>query len=143
MEIAYQKAPTAMWLKVLLPLITVMVLALFAPDISASGWDVRLGIPPMAILTLMFLQQTYQTWMPELPYITFLDTVYNLCYLANLVLFRLFLWGTNEYCAASEEDKPAVVARINRVDLYFQVGITAVIAFTIAANWFTLSRQIH
>jgi hypothetical protein len=81
--------------------------------------------------------------MPELPYITFLDTVYNLCYLANLVLFRLFLWGTNEYCAASEEDKPAVVARINRVDLYFQVGITAVIAFTIAANWFTLSRQIH
>ena len=143
MEIAYQKAPTAMWLKVLLPLITVMVLALFAPDISASGWDVRLGIPPMAILTLMFLQQTYQTWMPELPYITFLDTVYNLCYLANLVLFRLFLWGTNEYCAASEEDKPAVVARINRVDLYFQVGITAVIAFTIAANWFTLSRQIQ
>ncbi len=143
MEIAYQKAPTAMWLKVLLPLITVMVLALFAPAISASGWDVRLGIPPMAILTLIFLQQSYQTWMPELPYITFLDTVYNICYLANLILFRLFLWGTNEYCSASEEDKSGVVERINRVDRYFQVGISVVITVIIAANWFALSRHIH
>lgn len=143
MEVSYQKAPTAMLLKVILPLITIMALALFSPSISPSGWDVRVGIPPMAILTLMFLQQTYQTWMPELPYITFLDTVYNMCYLANLVLFRVFLWGTSEYCSASETDKPAVVERITRIDRYFQWGITTVVMVIIAMNWYALSHQIH
>ena len=135
MEIAYEKALVATVLKLLLPLVTVMAVALFSPAISSSGWDVRVGIPPTALLTLIFLQQTYQNWLPELPYITFLDTVYNLCYFANLSLFGLFLWGTNEYSLASEAEKPQVVERIDRVDRYFQAILFVLLILGISANW--------
>jgi hypothetical protein len=143
MEISYEKALVATVLKLLLPLITVMALALFSPSISSSGWDVRVGIPPTALLTLIFLQQTYQTWLPELSYITFLDSVYNVCYYANLMLFGLFLWGTNEYSMASEEEKPAVVERIDRIDRYFQVLLVAMLIIGISANWFFIADRVN
>ncbi len=135
MEIAYQKAPVATVLKILLPLIAVMALALLSPSISPTGWDVRVGIPPTALLSLIFLQQTYQNWIPELPYITFLDTIYNVCYATNLILFGLFLWGTNAYHLASEDDKPSVVERIDQIDSYFQKGLVVLIFLVIILNW--------
>ena len=112
-----------------------MVLSLLSPSISATGWDVRVGIPPTAVLSLIFLQQTYQNWIPELPYITFLDTIYNVCYATNLILFGLFLWGTNAYNLASEQDKVSVVERIDRLDSYFQKGLVVFIMVVITINW--------
>ena len=141
MEIAYQKAPVMTVLKIILPLITVMTLTLFSPSISSAGWDVRLSIPPTSILTLIFLQQTYQTWIPELPYLTFLDTLYNVCYFTNLSLFGLFLWGTNEHNKASEAEKPSVTAKVDRIDRYFKIGLTLIIVIMATLNWFVLSHQ--
>lgn len=143
MEISYEKALVATVLKLLLPLVTVMALALFSPSISSSGWDVRVGIPPTALLTLIFLQQTYQTWLPELSYITFLDAVYNICYFANLMLFGLFLWGTNEYSMASETEKAAVVERIDRIDRYFQVMLLGILIIGIGGNWFFIADKAN
>jgi hypothetical protein len=143
MEVSYEKALVATVLKLLLPLITVMALALFSPSISSSGWDVRVGIPPTALLTLIFLQQTYQTWLPELSYITFLDSVYNICYYTNLMLFGLFLWGTNEYSMASEAEKPAVVERIDRIDRYFQVILVTMLVIGISGNWFFIADRAN
>lgn len=143
MEIAYQKAPVTTVLKIILPLITVMTLTLFSPSISSAGWDVRLSIPPTSILTLIFLQQTYQTWLPELPYLTFLDTLYNVCYFTNLSLFGLFLWGTNEHSKASEAEKPSVTAKVDRIDRYFQIGLTLIIVIMGTLNWFVLSHQAN
>lgn len=138
MEIVYQKSPVATVLKILLPLVAVMSLALLSPSISAMGWDVRVGIPPTALLSLIFLQQTYQNWLPELPYITFLDTVYNVCYVTNLVLFGLFLWGTNTYSQASEEQKALVVERIDKLDAHFQKGLVVMIVAVVSLNWFVM-----
>lgn len=135
LEISYKKTPVATVLKILLPLMAVMALSLLSPSISASGWDVRVGIPPTALLGLIFLQQTYQTWIPELPYITFLDTVYNVCYMTNLILFGLFLWGTNTYSQCSEEERPSVVARIDKLDSYFQKGLLVIIIVAVSINW--------
>jgi len=135
LEISYKKTPVATVLKIFLPLMAVMALSLLSPSISATGWDVRVGIPPTALLSLIFLQQTYQTWIPELPYITFLDTVYNVCYMTNLILFGLFLWGTNTYSQCSDEERPAVVARIDKLDSYFQKGLLVIIIVAVSINW--------
>jgi hypothetical protein len=135
LEIAYEKAPVATVLKILLPLIAVMALSLLSPSISATGWDVRVGIPPTALMSLIFLQQTYQTWLPELTYITFLDTIYNVCYVVNLILFGLFLWGTNTYSQSSDEERPLVVERIDKLDSFFQRALLLMIVITIGLNW--------
>lgn len=139
MEISYQKSSVATILKILLPLIAVMALSLISPSISATGWDVRVGIPPTALLSLIFLQQAYQSWLPELSYITFLDTVYNVCYLTNLILFGLFLWGTNTLKEASSEDRPAVVEHIEKVDRLFQKALLLMMAVMVSVNWYVMS----
>ena len=91
-------------------------------------------------LSLIFLQQTYQNWIPELPYITFLDTIYNVCYATNMILFGLFLWGTNAYNLANEENKPSVIERIDQLDSYFQKGLLVFIILAITINWHMMGK---
>jgi hypothetical protein len=136
LEVSYFKSPVAIVMKIILPLLTIMGLSLAAPSISSTGWDVRVGVPPTSILTLMFLQQTYQGWLPDLPYVTYLDTIYNVCYLINFILFCLFLWGTNEYSSAAEDQKERVVERIDRMDRRFQFGLSFFLLTAMTANWF-------
>ena len=138
-EVAYYKSTYATFLKLMLPLITIMTLALFAPSLSSSGWDVRVGIPPTALLTLIFLQQTYEQNLPELPYITFMDSIYNVCYVVNLVLFGLFLWGSNELHEASDENRASVISHVDKIDERFQIGLTLLLILAIILNWFTIN----
>lgn len=137
----YSKSPTTSFLKLLLPLITVMALTLFAPSLSSTGWDVRVSIPPTALLSLIFLQQGYHDQLPELSYLTYLDTIYNLCYLVNLILFGLFLWGSNEYHSATESNRNQVIDRIESVDRRFQIGLTFFVVIALSANWFSIVRN--
>jgi hypothetical protein len=140
-EISYRKSANATFLGLLLPLVTVMTLTLFSPSLSSAAWDVRVGIPPMALLTLIFLQQGYREKLPELPYVTFLDTIYNACYLVNIILFGLFLWASNEIQGAKEQDQAAVSARLERIDWRFQIGLTLFMLIAIAANWLAISTR--
>ena len=134
-EVSYKQSVNAALLTLFLPLCVVMALVLFSPMLSASLWDVRLGIPPMALLALIFLQQGYKENLPELPYATYLDLVYNQCYVVNLTLFGLFLWGSNRLHQASEKERPAVISQIDRVDHRFQVGLTLALGLLAAINW--------
>lgn len=137
--VSYKKSFNATFMSLLLPLITVMTLTLFSPSLSSSAWDVRVGIPPTALLTLIFLQQGYRDKLPELPYVSFLDTLYNACYVVNIVLFGLFLWSSNEIHEATEADRSEVVARIERIDRRFQIGLTVFLLLAVAANWWVIS----
>jgi hypothetical protein len=136
MEVSYQQSVNASLLNYFLPLMTVMALALFAPALSSSLLEVRLGIPPTALLTLIFLQQTYKEKLPSLPYLTFMDTVYNTCYLVNVLLFALFLWGSNKLGNASVAEKPFLIVKIDTINRRFQIAIVTVMAAVIFANWF-------
>lgn len=136
----YQKSPSTTFIKLLLPVLMVMALTLFSPSISVTGWDVRVGIPPTALLSLIFLQEGYRGNLPELAYLTYLDMIYNLCYLMNLILFGLFLWGSNVYDSAKEEERPAVIAFIEKIDHRFQVGLICFVLFSLVANWLSITR---
>jgi len=52
-----------------------------------------------------------------------------------MILFGLFLWGTNAYNLAPEEDKASVVVRIDTMDSYFQKGLLIFIILAISINW--------
>lgn len=53
------------------------------------------GLPSKALLTLLFLQQSYKAELPSLSYLTFLDCLPAYSCIGSLLLFMLFLWGTN------------------------------------------------
>jgi hypothetical protein len=118
-----------------MPLITVMLLTLFSPSIAPMGWEVRVGIPSTSLLTLIFLQQTYQSSIPDFHYLTFLDSIYNLCYMVDLILFALFLWAAKIYHAAAEEDHKIVAAYIEKIDHRFQVVLTLGLIFGVVGDW--------
>ena len=135
-EVTYRQSVNAALLALFLPLIVVMALVLFSPLLSAALWDVRLGIPPTALLALIFLQQGYKAELPELPYATYLDMAYNICFVINLILFGLFLWGSNQLHHATEKGRAATIARVNRLDAQFQVGLTLLLIIVLAVDWY-------
>jgi hypothetical protein len=128
-QIRMRGDPFSSFITWVLPLLIVMSIVLLAPSLGGAMGDVRLAIPSTALLTLIFLQQTYKSDLPLLSYLTFLDGLYAYSYIASLLLFILFVWGTNVYADAPELQKDLALVRINRIDRFFQIG--AVIGFVL------------
>ena len=134
----YHHAFWASYEKFFIPLGVVMMLTLISPSLSSNYWDARVGFPPMAILSLMFLQQETRADLPNLPYLTFIDMVYNACYVANMMLFIAFVWASNTLHNANDADRMATIARIDRIDQRIQIVLLIFLMFTGAANWIML-----
>lgn len=136
--VKYQQSFSASFQKYFVPLIVVMVLSLMAPSLSASYWDARIGFPPTAILTMIFLQQETRADLPNLPYLTFIDMIYNTSYFANMLLFISFVWASNTLHHAKDDNRDATIARIDRVDRRVQFALLAFIFLSAVVNWIGL-----
>jgi hypothetical protein len=104
-----------------LPLLVVIGIVIASPSLPGSLGDVRLAIPTTALLTLIFLQQSYRADLPPLSYTTFLDLLYIYAYLVSISFFLLFCWGSVYYTNASDGDELLAEQQINRVDWKFQL----------------------
>lgn len=114
-----------------LPLLVVLGIVIASPSLPGSLGDVRLAIPTTALLTLIFLQQSYRAELPPLSILTFLDVLYIFAYLVSIGFFLLFCWGSNYYNKASQDGGLIAEEEINRVDLRFQLA--ALIGFALLA----------
>jgi len=130
-RVAYGSEPWASFMKWILPLLIVMSIVLLAPSLESSLGEMRLAIPSTALLTLVFLQQTYKAELPTTPYLTFLDELYAYSYLVAVGLFVLFLWGSNRMEAAPPDQRQEVQGTINRIDTLCQWG--ALLGFGVVA----------
>lgn len=106
----------------IMPLLVVIGIVIASPSLPGSLGDVRLAIPTTALLTLIFLQQTYRADLPPLSYTTFLDMLYIYAYLVSFVFFLLFCWSTFYFNEAAECDQCLVEKRIGGIDWKFQLG---------------------
>jgi hypothetical protein len=134
-SVEYQSDVLAAFTQQVLPLLIILAFVLVSPSLPSSMGDVRLAIPATALLTLIFMQQTYRADIPSLSYVTFMDWLYAYAYVVSMTLFVLFCWGTYHYSIASEDDQPATEARINRIDTVFQVTAVAALALTVLLAW--------
>jgi hypothetical protein len=120
LEVAYSANTWSAFISWMLPLLIVNSLVLMAPSVEGSLGDIRLAIPSTALLTLIFLQQSYHSQLPKLPYTTYLDDLFSCSYVMAMALFALFTWGANAYSKAPASHKAEVMKRINVVDGMFQ-----------------------
>ncbi|MEI6112317.1 MAG: hypothetical protein WCP63_11715 [Cyanobium sp. ELA712] len=104
------------------PLLVVIGIVIASPSLPGSLGDVRLAIPTTALLTLIFLQQSYNADLPPLSYATFIDVLYIYAYLVSISFFLLFCWGSVYYNNAAEGGELLAEQRINRVDWKFQLA---------------------
>ena len=133
---AYGSETWAAFMKWILPLLIVMSIVLLAPSLESSLGEMRLAIPSTALLTLVFLQQTYKSELPSTSYLTFLDKLYAYSYLVAVGLFMLFLWGSNRLAAAAPEQRQRERERINRIDAICQWGALLGLGLVALLAWF-------
>lgn len=135
MEVIYRTSTVSAVLQLFLPLAVIMAIVLLAPNLAGSLWDVRVALPSTALLTLIFLQQGYRAQLPSLPYLTFIDQVYTLCYAVALIVFSLFVWSSNRLEQATPENRDQVIHQINRTDLRFQIVLTVALITLVCLSW--------
>ncbi len=104
-----------------LPLLVIIGIVLASPSLPGSLGDVRLAIPTTALLTQIFLQQSYRADLPPLSYITFLDLFYIYAYLISILSFLLFCWGSVYYNNATEGGELLAQQHIDSIDWKFQL----------------------
>lgn len=114
-----------------LPLLVVVGIVVASASLPGSLGDVRLAIPTTALLTLIFLQQSYRADLPALSYSTFLDILYVYSYLVAIAFFLLFCWGSNYYHKASEGGELLAEHYINRIDLRFQLAALIILVLVV------------
>jgi hypothetical protein len=140
-EVIYQANAWASLVKWILPLAIVMLVMLLTPTLRNSFRSERLAIPPVLLLTLVFMQQSYRETLPTLPYLTFLDGLYAYSYIVALAFFVLFIWSSNISEGINPESVPAIERRTDKMDRLVQLASLAgyggliVAGFWLAFGW--------
>jgi hypothetical protein len=116
-EIKYSTSSWLSFWKILVPLMIVVAMIAGATKLDTTHYDVRLTLPVTVLLTLVFLQQTHDANLPQLPYLTFLDEVYVVSYILTLGSFIMMLWACRRYYAALKiEDSIARELELKNLD---------------------------
>ena len=141
-EVVYTSAPWASFWKILIPLFIVMSMVVGATKMDPAQWEVRLAMPVTVMLSLVFMQQTQESVMPRLPYLTFLDEVYVVSYSITLGSFFLMLWGCRRYYNAIELEDLALKAkeleRLDRSDDSWPFAVILAGLVSLIVCWYTV-----
>ena len=121
MHLLYIPIGFASLVKWLLPLAITMVVMLLTPNLRSSFSSERLAIPPVILLTLVFMQQAYRESLPSLPYLTTLDDLYAFSYLVTLLFFCEFIWCANRLDQLDHPSRASLQRRFDRLETFFQI----------------------
>ncbi len=122
MELVYAPIGWAPLVKWLLPLAITMSVMLLTPTLRPSFGSERLAIPPVVLLTLVFMQQAYRDTLPTLPYLTVLDGLYGFSYLVTLLFFCAFIRCANRLDQRSGPDGSRLERRVKRLEVGLQLA---------------------
>ena len=113
LRLDYHTDRVASALRWILPLMLVRAVVLLAPSLDSGRDDLSFGLPSAGLLTLVVLQEAYQSQVPPTPYLTFLDQLYAYSYAVAVAVFLLFVWGGNLRARAADGETAATLARVN------------------------------
>ena len=133
----YGRNDWSVFLKWIFPVLVVMAIVIVSPSIEGVLGDIRLAIPPSALLTLVVMQDGYKNSFPPAPYMTYLDELYVYCYIVCLAIFLLFLVGTNLVARAPEADRDRVAEHVNRIDSVVQLSTVVGFLLVGVVGWYT------
>ena len=88
-DVSYQRSTSSAFWTLIQPLLVVMSSVVLITRVLT---EFRLEIPIAVLLTLIFLQDGYRSGLPNLPYLSFLDSIYVIAYIVSIVSFGLVLY---------------------------------------------------
>ncbi|MBU6301903.1 MAG: hypothetical protein KGS60_10145 [Verrucomicrobia bacterium] len=93
-RIPISRPPVSGLLKTFVPVILIILSAAFALLLDPGHVEARIGLAITALLTLVAMQFTMLSGLPEVAYLTLLDQVYLASYLYILVVIGIVVQGT-------------------------------------------------
>ena len=133
----YGKNAWAVLMKWIFPIFIVVGIVIVSPSIEGALGDIRIAIPPSALLTLVVMQDSYKNSFPPAPYLTYLDELYVYSYIVCLAIFLLFLVSTNLMTRVPEADRERVALKVNRIDRVVQISMLTGLFLVGVVGWFT------
>ena len=110
-DTSYQRSSWSAFWTLIQPLVIVMASVILITRVTT---EFRIEIPVAVLLTLIFLQDGYKSDLPDLSYLTFMDSVYVIAYLASFTSFGLVLYLESLKSRAkglTDEDQRKVLLR--------------------------------
>ena len=74
-------------LEYVLPIFVVSFLAVSVVGLGLDYWEAKITTPPAAILSLIFLQNTFGQDLPRISYMTSMDLMFLIAYLVCMLSF--------------------------------------------------------
>jgi hypothetical protein len=108
-----ERPPSFFRWKLFLPLVIVLLLGCSVLLVHPTYTEVRLAGPATALLTLVFLQQTYTSSLPENGSLVLLDKIYALAY--ALVIGLIITTIVTSHWVRVDEDNTARAVRLDRI----------------------------
>jgi hypothetical protein len=141
-DISYGTSAWAAFWRLLLPLAVLMAMVLLVFKVRPDEQDARASIPVTVLLTLVFMQQTYRSELPQLPFLTFLDRVYVVAYVVTLVAFVLVIWIGRRYAVMEEMpeglERDQMERYLYRLDELWPLAVVMFSSISILLCWLTI-----
>jgi hypothetical protein len=141
-DMAFGTSAWAAFWRLLLPLAVLMAMVLLVFKVRPDEQDARASIPVTVLLTLVFLQQTYRSELPQLPFLTFLDQVYVVAYVVTLVAFVLVIWIGRRYgdmeAMAEGPERDQLERHLYRLDELWPLAVVVFSSLSILVCWLTI-----
>ena len=129
-DVSIERPRTFFLWKLMLPLLIVMILAGSVLFIHPTLTEVRLAAPATALLSLVFLQQSYSSTLPEIGSLVLLDKIYALAY-ALVIVLMLTIIVTSYWVRGDMEANAGRAARLDR-----RVALGAAVVFALGTVLF-------
>jgi hypothetical protein len=118
--------------KLLLPLTIVLCGAWIVLLLEPSQIEVRTGLPATALLTTVFLQQSYSDHLPQVGYLVLMDKFYVVAYsLIFITLIRVIFTATSFDSKNTDVKHTFRIKRGDRVLLILQITVFVIVLFTL------------
>ena len=105
--------------------------------------EYNLEIPLAVLLTLVFMQEGYRSGLPELPYLTYLDQIFVLCYIASLLSFALVLYTQDcrvRMKESNQETRLRIAKRLTLLEKSWPPVSLLVLLLSMAICWIAINN---
>jgi len=136
LDLIYDISFWTAFVEFLLPPALVFVLTVLSPFIDPRQADIRLGLPPTLILSLVFLQSFTNDRFPPTPTLSSIDQLFAYLYLSAAAVFTLFIWTTSALNRFEEQgDGQLALRQIRRTERIVQVSCVCGLLITAVLEW--------
>lgn len=138
-SITYQTGAYRSFWRLMLPLMIVMGMVILTFKIHPEFQDGRIALLVTLLLTLVVLQESYQTELPNLNFLSYLDEIYVFSFAATLVSFLGVIYGAACMKKIEHSDSKAEQLKLHRrvelIDALYPPILIVSILFVLVFAW--------